>query len=304
LGLFSVATNVGTLGGEYGFRPRDTSDFEVSEESELSCRLTTGSVFWFSFPLVGAPSPVDPSVLRLSTSGQTLVRQDDGVQSAKSAAESITASYKSRPARGNIMVCDTVPKHALRFATKVVPPDRPAVKEADQHKREVTVTNNATTEIKPTSICKKINLKAKSICGGRLSSNMQTVLSLRRTNGDKIIPISISRNIKISKSRTIANKTKNMSHNNKWSNAEDFYVPSTRADAASSMSMDNILEEEDDGSSIETIKVSNYHSNSKSNNRAFDTSRVSSYADTDVKECTDAEIRRSTSFVPSRRSYS
>ena len=46
LGLYSVATNVGSIGGEYGFRPRDLNS------DEHYTNLISGSVFWFSIPLI------------------------------------------------------------------------------------------------------------------------------------------------------------------------------------------------------------------------------------------------------------
>jgi CheY-like chemotaxis protein/signal transduction histidine kinase len=46
LGLYSVATQIGSIGGKYGFRPRGIIDGEAS--SDLN---GTGSIFWFSIPL-------------------------------------------------------------------------------------------------------------------------------------------------------------------------------------------------------------------------------------------------------------
>jgi CheY-like chemotaxis protein/signal transduction histidine kinase len=253
LGLFSVATNVGDLGGEYGFRPRETFEFEVSEESEISCPLTTGSVFWFSLPLVEAPSPVAPAsiMLQRANSEGTL---GSHCASIKSAAESITASYKSRPARGNVVVCETIPKDALRFTKNEVASAQPDAKEAEQHIREATVTNislptknnrssatndNVNTAMKPSSIPRKIMLKAKTLCGGRLSSNSQTVVSLRRANGGKI---------RSSKSEAIV-KTQNKIQN-KWNSEESSML----------LSIDDISEEEEEE---DAIQLSHFHSFSR-----------------------------------------
>mmetsp|Transcript_23736 Transcript_23736/g.34605 ORF Transcript_23736/g.34605 Transcript_23736/m.34605 type:complete len:962 (-) Transcript_23736:631-3516(-) len=45
LGLFSVANNISSLGGEYGYRPRD-------EKRGIEANAAQGSIFWFSVPLV------------------------------------------------------------------------------------------------------------------------------------------------------------------------------------------------------------------------------------------------------------
>jgi CheY-like chemotaxis protein/signal transduction histidine kinase len=46
LGLYSVAVNVSSMGGQYGFRPR--GDGELQPDG----KRMTGSIFWFSIPLV------------------------------------------------------------------------------------------------------------------------------------------------------------------------------------------------------------------------------------------------------------
>jgi CheY-like chemotaxis protein len=55
LGLYSVATQIGSLGGKYGFRPRGLVDSESSSDPK-----GTGSVFWFAIPLI-IPESVLPS---------------------------------------------------------------------------------------------------------------------------------------------------------------------------------------------------------------------------------------------------
>lgn len=47
LGLYSVANQVSSIGGEYGFRPRETTSPPGPDGSKA-----TGSIFWFSIPLV------------------------------------------------------------------------------------------------------------------------------------------------------------------------------------------------------------------------------------------------------------
>eukprot|EP00550_Attheya_septentrionalis_P005297 CAMPEP_0198289726 /NCGR_PEP_ID=MMETSP1449-20131203/7816_1 /TAXON_ID=420275 /ORGANISM="Attheya septentrionalis, Strain CCMP2084" /LENGTH=885 /DNA_ID=CAMNT_0043988103 /DNA_START=300 /DNA_END=2954 /DNA_ORIENTATION=- len=65
LGLFSIATNIGNLGGEFGFRPReegiaarkqsissDNMENDMSTTAGTANGAITGSVFWFSVPLI------------------------------------------------------------------------------------------------------------------------------------------------------------------------------------------------------------------------------------------------------------
>jgi CheY-like chemotaxis protein len=47
LGLYSVATQISSIGGKYGFRPRGLVDGESTRD-----RKGTGSVFWFTAPLI------------------------------------------------------------------------------------------------------------------------------------------------------------------------------------------------------------------------------------------------------------
>jgi CheY-like chemotaxis protein len=58
LGLYSVATQVSSIGGQYGFRPRDQTD----DGSPRNGEKLTGSVFWFCFPLV-LPQPPAPEMI-------------------------------------------------------------------------------------------------------------------------------------------------------------------------------------------------------------------------------------------------
>lgn len=99
LGLYSVATEIGSLGGEYGVFPRQ--DLVASHpdnhhhESDGNCAATeaspetpgvTGCVFWFSVPLTLPPGKAErkeetASTLKPSHSSSTLVsgREDLGV---------------------------------------------------------------------------------------------------------------------------------------------------------------------------------------------------------------------------------
>ncbi len=58
LGLYSVATQIESLGGRYGFRPRGHS----IGTGELCDSKGTGAVFWFSIPLILPGSKDPPSV--------------------------------------------------------------------------------------------------------------------------------------------------------------------------------------------------------------------------------------------------
>ncbi|KAL3943069.1 MAG: hypothetical protein SGBAC_002846 [Bacillariaceae sp.] len=49
LGLYSVATHISSLGGEYGFRALDSASKDVSETNISN---PTGSLFWFQIPLI------------------------------------------------------------------------------------------------------------------------------------------------------------------------------------------------------------------------------------------------------------
>jgi CheY-like chemotaxis protein/signal transduction histidine kinase len=51
LGLYSVATQIGSIGGKYGFRPRGFTEYG-SQCYDPSGEPLKGSVFWFSIPLV------------------------------------------------------------------------------------------------------------------------------------------------------------------------------------------------------------------------------------------------------------
>ncbi len=57
LGLYSVATQISSIGGRYGFRPREFTSLGTRQYDSSGNELK-GSVFWFSIPLV---LPVDKS---------------------------------------------------------------------------------------------------------------------------------------------------------------------------------------------------------------------------------------------------
>ena len=166
LGLYSVATNIGSLGGLYGYRPRDTFEYKSNFDSDGSCPLTTGSIFWFSIPLVepehtsgrGIPETVASEVEKINTStgcvtvcdklpaGATCVTIDAPIKETFS-QEGVTKNFKSASKKysGPVKITNKTP---LAF----------------------TLTTAA--------ISRKIVVKAKRLCGGRLSSN-ETVVSLR-----------------------------------------------------------------------------------------------------------------------------
>eukprot|EP00980_Cylindrotheca_fusiformis_P028557 scaffold22610_cov115-Cylindrotheca_fusiformis.AAC.10 len=72
LGLYSVAVHISSIGGEYGYRPR-----EPAEESKSEGQPLTGSVFWFKIPLVEPDSRNDirSSLLNRSTDLRTSIRE-------------------------------------------------------------------------------------------------------------------------------------------------------------------------------------------------------------------------------------
>ena len=53
LGLYSVATHIKSLGGKYGFRPRGYAE-DGTELRDAAGKQLSGSIFWFSIPLVTA----------------------------------------------------------------------------------------------------------------------------------------------------------------------------------------------------------------------------------------------------------
>lgn len=57
LGLFSVATQITSIGGTYGFRPRGFNEYG-SQLHDENGGVLKGSIFWFSIPLV-VPSDAD-----------------------------------------------------------------------------------------------------------------------------------------------------------------------------------------------------------------------------------------------------
>jgi CheY-like chemotaxis protein len=63
LGLYSVAVHISSIGGDYGFRPR-----EATKGDESNGQPVTGSIFWFQVPLVLPDSSVDHQVALLYAS--------------------------------------------------------------------------------------------------------------------------------------------------------------------------------------------------------------------------------------------
>jgi CheY-like chemotaxis protein/signal transduction histidine kinase len=75
LGLYSVASQVSSIGGKYGFRPRD----QTGDGSPRNGEKLTGSVFWFCFPLV-LPQPPAPEMVcdREHSSRQDVQKREHG----------------------------------------------------------------------------------------------------------------------------------------------------------------------------------------------------------------------------------
>jgi CheY-like chemotaxis protein/GAF domain-containing protein len=63
LGLYSVAVHISSIGGDYGFRPR-----EATEGDDSNGQPVTGSIFWFQVPLALPDSSVDHQVAILKAS--------------------------------------------------------------------------------------------------------------------------------------------------------------------------------------------------------------------------------------------
>lgn len=75
LGLYSVATQISSIGGRYGFRPREFSE-SGSRVYDSSGNELKGSVFWFSIPLVipttkkESPGKPDVAILKNKASAE------------------------------------------------------------------------------------------------------------------------------------------------------------------------------------------------------------------------------------------
>jgi CheY-like chemotaxis protein len=112
LGLYSVATQIGSLGGGYGYRPRALIGEDSSNENG------TGSVFWFSIPLI-LPSP-DDDILSAMTEQPSSSTYGDSKSAAASETVVDPTFEETVPVRppsgglGKVASFDALPKH---FAT-------------------------------------------------------------------------------------------------------------------------------------------------------------------------------------------
>jgi CheY-like chemotaxis protein len=75
LGLYSVATQIGSIGGNYGFRPRGFSE-SGSQLYDENGNVLKGSIFWFSIPLV-VPDGIHDPKSSVSKAPVTIVDSDD-----------------------------------------------------------------------------------------------------------------------------------------------------------------------------------------------------------------------------------
>mmetsp|Transcript_3194 Transcript_3194/g.8852 ORF Transcript_3194/g.8852 Transcript_3194/m.8852 type:complete len:931 (+) Transcript_3194:154-2946(+) len=75
LGLYSVATQISSIGGRYGFRPREFSE-NGSRLSDANGNQLKGSVFWFSIPLIlphdenDSPGKPEVAILGAKSTGE------------------------------------------------------------------------------------------------------------------------------------------------------------------------------------------------------------------------------------------
>jgi CheY-like chemotaxis protein/signal transduction histidine kinase len=121
LGLYSVATNVGSIGGEYGFHPREVANDEENEN------LKSGSIFWFSLPLSEPAASERIKQEQQEDSTMTSPAADkDGAPAVSNGAGNNSFKNKtvkegikqyhsqSSTARRKVIICDHLPKDAMR----------------------------------------------------------------------------------------------------------------------------------------------------------------------------------------------
>eukprot|EP00536_Pseudo-nitzschia_multiseries_P001676 jgi/Psemu1/250846/estExt_Genewise1Plus.C_210160 len=93
LGLYSVATQISSIGGRYGFRPREFSE-NGSRLTDANGNELKGSVFWFSIPLIlphqekDSPRKPEVAILKSKSMGENesdltdeLMVEDDSADS-------------------------------------------------------------------------------------------------------------------------------------------------------------------------------------------------------------------------------
>ena len=99
LGLYSVANQISSIGGEYGFRPRETNC-----QGDTNNSMATGSIFWFSIPLI---------VLKTSTTNCSRHENDPSYhQKSPDNGSVITGTTSLSENRRNVRVLSTKPMNA------------------------------------------------------------------------------------------------------------------------------------------------------------------------------------------------
>lgn len=96
LGLYSLASQIDALGGQYGFRPRG-EDTKGKDIMDTKGRKVTGSVFWFSIPMVVPTEMPRPS----SSDGITHLSGIRSVESFASAGASVSSIDAAAISRNN-----------------------------------------------------------------------------------------------------------------------------------------------------------------------------------------------------------
>jgi len=132
LGLYSVANQISSLGGEYGFRPRTQVPNGRTSNGTTENKAQTGATFWFSVPLVLPKDYHEPSVktsTHNSISSESLAQKirvlstknmDDGdakqvystvarvLAEEKRKAESISRNAKAGRPRRALVIDDSI----------------------------------------------------------------------------------------------------------------------------------------------------------------------------------------------------
>jgi len=103
LGLYSMAAQIDLLGGQYGFRPRGEEP-DGSAKIDAKGRPLTGSIFWFSIPIV-VPSDIPRQSSRDGITHMSEIRSADSFASAAASMSSTdTAAALSRNNSGLLAV--------------------------------------------------------------------------------------------------------------------------------------------------------------------------------------------------------
>ena len=105
LGLYSVANQISSIGGEYGFRSRETTGSPGPDGTKA-----TGSIFWFSIPLVVPQSraedkEVDPPLLHVPDPIMPIAKPTKNITTAQDAHKLVRLlSTKNMDAKDSDMV--------------------------------------------------------------------------------------------------------------------------------------------------------------------------------------------------------